>query len=96
MVQFLFNILVSLFLLIGSLGCDRAQSKFDRIHLGMSRSEALQILGEPQKQETKAIGSWSGELLRWRIGEHTLVLQINDGKVSGKQLAGVAVKAQES
>ena len=95
MVQFLFNIFLSLLLMISSLaGCGDAQSKFDRIHLGMSRSEALQILGEPQKQETKAIGSWSGELLRWRVGKHTIVLQINDDKVSGKQLAGAAVKAE--
>jgi hypothetical protein len=84
MFQLLFNIFFSLVLLIGSLaGCDQAQSKFDK------------ILGEPQKTETKTIGPWTGELLRWRIGEHTIVLQIDEDKVSGKQLAGAAIKARE-
>jgi hypothetical protein len=95
MFQFLFNIFFSLLLLIGSLaGCDRVQSKFDQINLGMNRSEAVKILGEPQKTETKTLGTWTGELLRWRIGEHTIVLQINEDKFSGKQLAGAAVKAR--
>jgi len=95
MFQLLFNISFSLLLMISSLaGCDRAQSKFERIRLGMARSEAVQILGEPQKQETKTIGSWSGELLRWQVENHTIVLQINEDKVSGKQLAGAAVKAE--
>jgi hypothetical protein len=96
MFQLLFNIFFSLVLLIGSLaGCDQAQSKFDKIHLGMAKTEAVQILGEPQKTETKTIGPWTGELLRWRMGEHTIVLQIDEDKVSGKQLAGAAIKARE-
>lgn len=95
MFQLLFNIFFSLLLMISSLaGCDCTQSKFDRIRLGMARSEAVQILGEPQKKETKTIGFWSGELLRWQVENHTIVLQINEDKVSGKQLAGAAVKAE--
>jgi len=64
-------------------GCDQPRAKFEKVHLGMTRAEAVKILGEPQEKETMA----QGELLRWRLGDQTLVLHITRNQVTGKQLA---------
>lgn len=90
----LFIILLTLLLLTA--GCTDSRGKFDQVHLGMDRAEVIKILGPPQEKETKTIGSWTGEVLRWRLGSRMIVLLINGGRVSGKQLAGPARRAQES
>jgi len=77
--------IVLVFLVI-FVGCDQARSKFDQIELGMSRGEVIELLGEPQQSETKTLGSWSGEVLRWQFGGQTIVLQINNDQVQGRQL----------
>jgi len=77
-------------------GCTDSRSKFDQVNLGMARAEVIKILGEPQEKGTKTMGSSTGEELRWRLGSQTIVLLISEGRVSGKQLAGPARKAQGS
>jgi hypothetical protein len=67
-------------------GCDRARSRFDEVSLGMTRAEVIKILGQPQEEESKTIGT--GEVRRWRFGDQTIVLLFEKERVSGRQLAG--------
>jgi hypothetical protein len=70
-------------------GCDRARSKFDRIGLGMTRAEAVKILGEPQEKDTRDLrSSETGEMLHWRLGDKTLVLQITKDRVTRQTVGG--------
>jgi hypothetical protein len=80
------NLLVFLLIFFTALtGCDSAQAKFEQVHLGMARAEAVKILGEPQATEITS----QGDLLRWRLsGGKTLILRIVKDKVDGKLLAG--------
>lgn len=84
------HILIWLLIVIfsGLGGCDQARNKFDRVHLGMAGTEAVRLLGEPQERESTV----QGDLLRWRLGDKTLVLQISKDRVIGKQLADAAGK----
>ena len=65
-------------------GCDRARSKFDQVHLGMTRAEAVAILGEPQERKTGV----QGESLLWRFEDQEVLLVFNHDKVIGKQVTG--------
>jgi len=82
--QILIWLLIVVFGCLG--GCDQTRSKFDQVHLGMAGTEAVRLLGEPQERERTV----HGDLLRWRLGDKTLVLQISKDRVTGKQLAGAA------
>lgn len=76
-------------------GCDQARNKLEQVKFGMTRAEVVQILGEPQEKETKTFGSWTGEVLRWRLGAKTLVIQLHHEKVEGKQLTSAVTKARQ-
>jgi len=76
-----------IFFIVLTVGCDQPRVKFDQIKVGMTRSEVIKLLGEPQQSEAKTLGSWTGEVLRWRYGDQTIILQINHDRVEGKQLA---------
>jgi hypothetical protein len=69
-------------------GCDRARSRFDEVRLGMTRVEVMKILGEPQEKQTRDMETGTGEVLRWRFGDQTIVLLFKKDRVSGRQLAG--------
>ena len=45
------------------LGCGQASREVGQVKLGMTRAEAVAILGEPQERETGT----QGELLRWTL-----------------------------
>jgi hypothetical protein len=87
-------LIICLVSLLLTTGCTDSRSKFDQVHLGIARAEVIKILGEPQEKETKTLGAWTGEVLRWRLGSRTIVLLIDEDRVSGKQLAGPARRAQ--
>ena len=75
--------------------CDQARNKLEQVKFGMTRAEVVQILGEPQEKETKTFGSWTGEVLRWRLGAKTLVIQLHHEKVEGKQLTSTVAKTRQ-
>ena len=59
-------LIICLVLSLLTSGCNDARNKFDQVHLGMARSEVIKILGQPQKKETKTLGSCEKALLdRW-------------------------------
>jgi len=83
------NLSMALFLMVlvffGSLlGCGQASREVGQVKLGMTRAEAVKILGEPQEKETTA----QGELLRWRFEGREVLLVFNRDKVTGKQVTG--------
>jgi hypothetical protein len=47
-----------------------------------------EILGEPQERQTTA----QGELLRWRFEGRTVLLVLNQDKITGKQVTGRKVR----
>jgi hypothetical protein len=70
------------------LGCDQASREVGQVKLGMTRAEAVAILGEPQKKETVV----QGELLIWRFEGQKVLLVLNQDKVTGKQVTGRKVR----
>ena len=82
--------IICLTLLLLTTGCDRAQNEFNRVALGMTKAQVVKLLGEPQGKETLP----AGELLHWQVGARTIVLQINNDRVTGKQLAGPVRQSQ--
>lgn len=73
----------------GSLvGCGQASREVGKVKLGMTRAEAVAILGEPQEKETVA----QGELLRWRFEGQEVLLVLNQDKVTGRQVTGRKVR----
>jgi hypothetical protein len=96
MLRRLVIICLVMFLFISLAGCENAQGNFNQVHLGMARAEVVKIMGEPQEKEIKTLGSWTGEVLRWRFQDQTVVLMFTEDRVSGKQMAGPARKAQDS
>lgn len=89
------SICILLVFLAALASCDQARNKLEQVKFGMTRAEVIQILGEPQEKETKTFGSWTGEVLRWRLGAKTLVIQLHQEKVEGKQLTSVVAKARQ-
>jgi len=80
------SVLLIILVILG-VGCDQPRVKFDQIKVGMACSEVIKLLGEPQQSETKTLGSWTGEVWRWRFGGQTIILQVNGDRVESKQLA---------
>ena len=73
----------------GSLvGCGQASREVGKVKLGMTRAEAVAILGEPQEKETVA----QGELLRWRFEGQEVFLMLNQDKVTGRRVTGRKVR----
>lgn len=73
----------------GSLvGCGQASREVGQVKLGITRAEAVKILGKPQIRETVA----QGELLRWRFEGQEVLLVLNGDKVTGKQVTGHKVR----
>lgn len=70
-------------------GCgQRPRHEVGQVKLGMTRTEAVKILGEPQKQETTP----QGGLLRWRFKDQEVLLVFNQDKVTGRQVTGRKVR----
>ena len=78
-------------------GCIGTQdNKINQVNLGMTKTEVLKILGEPQGREPRTIGVMTGETLRWRLGDQTIILIFdNKNRLSGKEIVGHAAKAQK-
>lgn len=78
-------------------GCTGTRdNKLNQVKLGMTKAEVLKIIGEPQEHETKNIGSLTGEILRWRTSNQTIILTFdNKNRLSGKEIVGHAAKAQK-
>ena len=70
------------------LGCGQASREVGKVKLGMTRTEAVAILGEPEKRETVA----QGELLRWRFEGQEVLLVLNQDKVTGRQITSRKVR----
>jgi hypothetical protein len=70
------------------LGCDQASREVGKVKLGMTRAEAVAILGEPQEKETGT----QGELMRWRFEGQEVLLVLNQDKVIGRQVTGRKVR----
>lgn len=81
-------IVLVLFLVGFLVGCGNASREVGQIKLGMSKAEAIAILGEPRETETLA----QGELLHWRFEGQEVLLVLNQDKVAGKQLTGRKVR----
>jgi hypothetical protein len=82
-------LILTMLVFLGTLtGCDQASREVDKVKLGMSRAEAAAILGEPQERQTTA----QGELLRWRFEGRTVLLVLNQDKITGKQVTGRKVR----
>ena len=70
------------------LGCGQASREVGQVKLGMTRAEAVAILGEPQERE---MGN-QGELLLWSFEGQEVLLVLNQDKVTGKQITGRKVR----
>jgi len=82
-------LILTMLVFFGSLlGCDQASREVGQVKLGMTRAEAVAILGEPQKKETVV----QGELLIWRFEGQKVLLVVNQDKVTGKQVTGRKVR----
>jgi hypothetical protein len=82
-------LILTMLVFFGSLlGCDQASREVGQVKLGMTRAEAVAILGEPQKKETVV----QGELLIWRFEGQKVLLVLNQNKVTGKQVTGRKVR----
>lgn len=89
--------LATLSLTLALTGCGNGpKGTVTDVKLGMTKAEALEILGPPQDRTSKTLGNLTEEELRWRSGNRTVVLTLTGNRVSGKQIIGPAVKAQDS
>jgi hypothetical protein len=82
-------LILTMLVFFGSLlGCDQANREVGQVKLGMTRAEAVDILGDPQERETGT----QGELLRWRLEGQEVLLVFNQDRVTGKQVTGRKVR----
>jgi len=85
-------ILIMLVFFSSLVGCGQASRQVGcevgKVKLGMTRAEAVAILGEPQEKETVA----QGELLRWRFEGQEVFLMLNQDKVTGRRVTGRKVR----
>lgn len=94
---FIICLAVTLSVTLVLVGCSNGpKGTIQDVKLGMTKAEVLQIMGKPQERETKNLGSFTDEVLRWRFKDQTVVLMITKDRVSGKQMSGPARKAQDS
>lgn len=62
---------------------DRAH--FERIEEGMSQSEVVAILGEPDDMESVALGGVSGGSATWRDGDRSITVVFANDRVTLKR-----------
>lgn len=86
--SFVVLILIVLVFFGSLVGCGQASREVGQVKLGMTRAEAVAILGEPQERQTGT----QGELLRWRFAGQEVLLVLNGDKVIGKQVTGHKVR----
>ncbi len=84
--QWLFNICLAFLLL--TTGCGQTRSKIDQVRLGMTKAEAISVLGKPEGQIT---GAPQGEMMRWRVEGQEVLLVFNHDKVTGEQVSSQKV-----
>ncbi|MCK9377438.1 MAG: outer membrane protein assembly factor BamE [Syntrophobacterales bacterium] len=82
-------LILTMLVFFGSLlGCGQASREVSQVKLGMTKAEAVAILGKPQERQTTA----QGELLSWRFEGQKVLLVLNQDKVTGKQVTGRKVR----
>lgn len=82
-------LILTMLVFFGSLlGCGQASREVGQVKLGMTRAQAVKILGEPQEKKATA----QGEMLRWRFAGQEVLLVLNGDKVTGKQVTGRKVR----
>jgi hypothetical protein len=77
---------IALFLLLA--GCaitSLTPGKFAKIQDGMSETEVIAILGDPQDMISLGFGPLGGSNAVWRDGKTTVTVQFLNGQVKGKQ-----------
>ncbi len=71
------------------------QAHFDRIEDGMEQSRVVELLGEPTRSSSVAIGAFSGTSSVWKSGDTTITITFVNGKVAFKTFAKEGNHSQE-
>jgi len=92
-----YSITTSILLLIFLISCSAqrvTQTNYSKIRTGMTETEVINILGEPEQSSgadldpsfgvLPAIGALSGTHMLWRDGKNTVIIEFVNGKVRFK------------
>jgi len=82
------GVFLVLLLVLAAAGCGSSvtQENYDKIKVGMERSEVREILGAPTSTSDVTIGPLSGTSATWKGGGNTVNVQFVNDKLATKEL----------